>query len=315
LRTKLSLLLASVLSVACLAGAAAVFPAQAATSTSRPYFVPWKVGTPLPKVPAGYKLMAWPPSQVMGHIKVGQKVPWVAVAVRGTRAAARAYRSLENSAGFVNLELVPEPRDCVPSYPKFKKNEGSHPATVLQSYSTIRGVTQSFTYGNGQSSSLGVGVSPSGGAGSFTASGTVSQSTDASQGFDPQHGRSFNHFQTYFEWGKYYVVNSCPQLDYYETMVYQWNAGTHYVHPRSAPGAPHCTPEHPGDKFTQSNTTATTLSAGFTVTSLKFTGSAQTGYSATACIEFEYTHHAPRNDELCGEKNTRRNKPGVLVAS
>jgi hypothetical protein len=314
-RTKLSLLFASILSVASLAGAAAAVPAQAATSAARPSFVPWKVGTPLPKVPSGYKLMAWPPSQVMSHIKVGQKVPWVAVVIRETRAAARTYRSLENSAGFVNLELVPEPRDCVPSLPQFKKNEGSHAATVMQSYSTIRGVTQSFSYGNGQSSSLGVGVSQSGAAGSFTASGTVSQSTDATQAFNPQHGRSFNHFQTYFEWGKYYIGNSCPQLDGYETMVYQWNAGTHYVHPRGAPRATFCTPEHRGDKFTQSNTKATTLSAGFTVTPLKFTGSAQTGYSATASIEFEYTHHAPRNDKLCGEKNTPPNKPGVLVAS
>jgi len=137
-------------------------------------------------------------------------------------------------------------------------------------------MTQTFTCGSGQSSSLGVGVSSSGGKGSFSASGTTSVSTTDSQGFAPQHGRSFNQFQTYFEQGKYKVYNSCPQLDYYLTMPYQWNGGTNYVHPSGAPGATHCTPEHTGDTFTKKTTTASTLSAGFTVAALAFTGSART---------------------------------------
>ena len=131
----------------------------------------------------------------------------------------------------------------------------------------------------------------------------------AQQGYKPQTGRSFNHFQTYFEWGRYYVVNSCPQLDGYESQPFQWNAGTNYVHPSGAPGATHCTPFHPGDHFTKANTTATTLSNGFTV--VGFTGTAQTGYTNTASISFDWSVNA----QLCGANGTPPNSLGVLVSS
>jgi hypothetical protein len=171
------------------------------------------------------------------------------------------------------------------------------------------GLNVSFTYGRGQSS-LGVGVSTSGDAGTFSADGTASVSTDASQGFNPQRGKSFNYFETYFEIGKYFVSNSCPQLDRYLTQPYQWNAGTKYVHPRTAPSARHCTPEHHGDTFTKSTTAATIFSVGYTAPKVSFTGTAQTGYSRTASIEFEFS----RTGHLCGVKNTPPNNPGALVA-
>jgi hypothetical protein len=59
----------------------------------------------LPHVPKGYKLIAWPPSQVLKDLKSGQTVNVVAVK-KGTKAQEiRRYKHLENKAGIVNLEL------------------------------------------------------------------------------------------------------------------------------------------------------------------------------------------------------------------
>jgi hypothetical protein len=269
----------------------------------------WKPGTPLPVVPAGYKLIAWPPDQVLRHVKVGHNVPTVAISAVDAHQPS-TFRALENSAGLVNLELIPDIPGCIPTGMTFIKKLGSAPGNVMQSYSTISGVTQTFTYGEGQSSSFGVGYSVSGNAGTFSAVGTASVSTDGVQGFAPQRGRSYNHFETYFEIGKYKSFNSCPQLDRYVAKPYQWNAGTRYVHPRSAPSARYCTPEHPGDSFTKSTTAAATFSVGYTAPVVNFSGTAQTGYSQTASIKFNYS----RTGHLCGTANTPPNNPGVLVA-
>jgi hypothetical protein len=285
---------------------------NATTATRLPYFTEWRPGTPLPKIPSGYELFAWPPQQVLAGLKPGATVP----AVRVVRQAhmARAYRRLENPAGIVNLDAVPEtPGSCVPGLPQFLNPVSSVATNVMQSYSTIKGAKQTFTYGLGQSTTVGVGASGSGDPGTYAAAADASASvTDAGstqQGFAPQKGRSFNHFQTYFEWGKYYVANSCPQEDAYQIMPYEWNAGTNYVHPKGAPGATHCTPEHNGDWLTQNKTVATTFKVGFTV--LGFSGTAQTGYSTTASIRFDFY----QTGQLCGVKATPPNRPGILVAS
>jgi len=53
------------------------------------------------------------------------------------------------------------------------------------------------------------------------------------------------------------------------------------------------------------------VSAGWLVPALGFTGSAQTGYSSTASIRFDFSV----TGQLCGTKNTPPNSPGVIVAS
>jgi hypothetical protein len=73
-----------------------------------PHFMEWRPGSPLPKVPSGYLMVAWPPSQVLSKLKPGQTVPVVTVKP-GTKAQEiRRYKHLENSAGIVNLELEPD---------------------------------------------------------------------------------------------------------------------------------------------------------------------------------------------------------------
>jgi hypothetical protein len=140
-----------------------------------------------------------------------------------------------------------------------------------------------------------------------SADGTLSVSTTSGQTFGPQSGRSFNHWQTYFEMGEY--KQECPGVTYYFVHPFQWNAGTNMVHPSGAPGATHCTPEHPGDTFTHHTTTASTVGAAFSI--LGFGGNATTGYSNSAEIGFHYTVTA----QLCGVNNTPPNSPGVDVAS
>lgn len=288
-----------------------LFAATAGATTSHhrlwAYSFIWKPGTALPHVPAGYKLVAWPPQQVLAKLKPGQTVP-----VRTVNAASpgsvRAASAMTNPAGLVNMELAPA--DC--GNPNFLSDLGSRPTTVIQSYSTIKGAKQSPEYGNNQSSSLEVGESVSGSKGTFTGGGTWSISDGDTQGFKPQKGRSFNYFQTYFEQGKYFVL--CHYSDsYYETKAYKWNAGTNYVHPKTAPSVrrANCTPEHPGDYYIKSHTAASVISAGFTIPLIGFTGTAQTGYSATAAIRFDFY----QNGHLCGKNNTPPNNPGFLVAT
>lgn len=283
----------------------------ASNAPAVPYFVEWVPGTPLPTIPAGWSIEAWPSQQTLAALSVGQSVPVTAVDASGPTAAQQSQLQ-PDSAGIVNLEVDPPasstgvPPDTACGW-AFVRDLGSEPANVMQSYSTISGVLQTFTYGQGQSSSLGVGISSSGSYGSFSASGTTSVSTNSTQGFARQRNRSFNHFQTYFEISEYY--NACDRLDM--VRPYQWNAGTNYVHPSGAPGATHCTPmHHAGDWFEKSTTAATTFGVGFS-TPVGFTGSAQTGYSGTASIKFNFNVIG----QLCGVNNTPPNSPGVLVAS
>jgi hypothetical protein len=101
-----------------LSGCSAAGPSSGGTRTStdtstgspvpRPYYTEWRPGTPLPKLPSGYVVVAWPPSQVLSKLKPGQTVPVVLVKP-GTRAQEiKRYKHLENSAGIVNVELEPE---------------------------------------------------------------------------------------------------------------------------------------------------------------------------------------------------------------
>lgn len=290
--------------------ATVIVPAVAANaaSTPTPYFMTWKPGTTLPAVPAGYKLVALAPQAKT--LATGHDLTMTPVSRSLAKRQPGAYSAYENKAGVVDLEaepVTPNGLGCTPIV--YESDLGSHTGIVMASFSTIAGVTQVFTYGSGQSSTLGIGDSTSGDDGSFSADGTTSISTDFVQGFNPQVGRSFNDWQTWFEIGEYY--QACPAQDFWYTWPFQWNAGTFYAHPAGAPGATHCTPENPGDSGTQYTTTASTVKLGWNSGALGFDGTAQTGYSYTAEIEFKYTVKA----QLCGVNNTPPNSPGVLVAS
>jgi hypothetical protein len=163
-------------------------------------------------------LYAWPSGKVLQALKPAQEVPRTLVATATANSAGKFSLSVAPgtlsanavSSGFVNLEAdsgsatwffsadaakpaatairltgagTESPDYCTPW--KEVKNLGPQPSIVGQAYiaSDYKHVTDSFTYTAGQSSSLGVGISPSGKKGTFTASGTVSTSSTANQSF------------------------------------------------------------------------------------------------------------------------------------
>ena len=185
-------------------------------------------------------LYSWPSGKVLQALKPGQEVPRTLVATATANSAGKFSLSLAPgtlsanavSSGFVNLEAdsgsatwffstdaakpaatairltgagAESPDYCTPW--KEVKNLGAQPSIVGQAYiaSNYKHVADSFTYSRGQSSSLGVGISPSGKKGTFTASGTVSTSSTANQSF-PTEGPGNTLFLTFFKAGVYHDV-------------------------------------------------------------------------------------------------------------
>jgi hypothetical protein len=281
--------------------------ASASSVPPMPYFVEWVPGTPLPTIPAGYHIEAWPSQPPAGQLlTAGQATATVALSAQPTSTQMSALTAVQpDASGIVNLEVLPGASACGT---KFLRNVGSEATNVLQSYSTISGMSQTFTYGSGQSSSLGVGISYSGESAGFSASGTVSVSTSSSQGFPTQSGAAKNHWESYFEVGEW--VTACSTGGYYTVKAYQWNGGDAISHPSGAPGATHCVPELNGSTFTQNTTRASTFAVGFNV--YGFNAQSTTGYDGSAEISFHYTQNA----QLCGTVNDPgASGPGVLVAS
>jgi hypothetical protein len=286
-------------------------------------------------------LYAWPSGKVLQALKPGQKVPRTLVATAIANSAGKFSLSLAPgtlsanavSSGFVNLEAdsgsatwffstdaakpaatairltgagTESPDYCTPW--KEVKNLGPQPSIVGQAYiaSNYKHVTDSFTYSRGQSSSLGVGISPTGKKGTFTASGSVSTSSTANQGF-PTEGPGNTLFLTFFKAGVYHDVcgttgkgtpdgASGEPHQRYVVRSTEWASGVRIEHPRGAPRANQCVPEVPGGSFQTTNERAVTWSAGFSVPTLGFNGQAQTGYDTSAQLSFAFGS----TGELCG---------------
>lgn len=286
-------------------------------------------------------LYAWPSGKVLQALKPGQEVPRTLVATAIANSAGKFSLSLAPgalsanavSSGFVNLEAdsgsatwffstdaakpaataigltgagTESPEYCTPWTEV--KNLGAQPSIVGQAYiaSNYKHVTDSFTYSRGQSSSLGVGISPSGKKGTFTASGTVSTSSTANQGF-PTEGPGNTLFLTFFKAGVYHDVcgttgkvkpdgASGESHQRYVVRSTEWASGDKIDHPVSAPSANQCVPELAGGSFQTSNERAVTWSAGFSIPPLGFNGQAQTGYDTSAQLSFVFGS----TGELCG---------------
>jgi hypothetical protein len=282
--------------------AAVIVPATTASATTaqHPYFMIWKPGTALPKVKAGYKLAAWPSQAALKNLKVGGSFSLTPVPDSSLSTVARALTRNENSAGLVNLEAVPA-IGCSPV--EFDKDLGPTLVDLEQSYSTYKYVVQSFTYGKNQSSSLEIGISDSGSAGTFSADGTTSVSTTSKQNFPNQRGVSRNYWRSQFEKGLYDQECGDGQWFYY-AKIYVWNGGDYFVHPKGTPSTTHCVQELGGGSWNEYKTNATSFKKGFDFSDLDFTGSSQTGYSTTAEITFAFS----RTGILCG----RTGKPGAV---
>jgi hypothetical protein len=173
-------------------------------------------------------------------------------------------------------------------------------AIVGQSYITRRAthVKQRFTYHSGQSSSLGIGLSATGAAGSFSAAGTVSQSASTTSTFPTYKTGVKAWYRTKFRVAQYYEICVIGGNDSKNWLVRSngYAGGENVRHPRSAPTAHNCAPYPRGSKFATDREKAVTWSAGLSIPVVGFNGSAQTGYDHSAQVL--YTFGANRH--ACG---------------
>jgi hypothetical protein len=203
----------------------------------------------------------------------------------------------------------------------FRQDLGYIWGNVGESFSEIPNATQAFQYSvtNSQTTTFGVGVSITGDAGTWSASGTSAFNTGytSTQTWPRETGVVNNAWASTFEEGLYEQVYTCfPQNDFYIIRPYEWTAGAQVTHPSSVPALDpnNCRAEPKGSNFQANNSTATTITHGFdvrggTVVNLGFTGTAQTGYSTNAQIGFDFN----QNGALCGS-NGPPNYAGQYVA-
>lgn len=265
-----------------------------------PYFVPWKLGTPLPTVPAGSTVEAMPSQASMKGIQPRTPLHMTpvtlptaatpAAAASAATAATTALASDANSAGYVNLEVIPyDIVGCGPVTHNY--DEGQEVDAVAQSYSTDAYDTQSITYTKGASSSIEVGFSTTNAYGTFSGDGTVSDSTTGAVDMPSQYGKVNNYWRTFWEWADFTQVCK-PNITYYYNYPYQWIVASDSVYQPAHVGSYNssaCGNEDKGTTIRINTTTASTIGGAFNVEG--FAGSTQTGYTSSTDININFGEH------------------------
>jgi hypothetical protein len=248
----------------------------------------------------------------MKALRVGQAVPAVAVSASEPRTLT-AVRP--NAAGLVNLEIIPAIPNPGCGSVKYIKDMGNVITDVAQTYSTYDYVREYFQYSQGQSSTLGVGISSTGSNGTWSLDGTQSSSTTSSgtQDYVWIFGQQNDRWQTEFRWGKFSqeCTNQIGQTYYnYYLLPRYWGGGGPYTTKvGGVPSTPYCVPELSSETYTKNNSTATTFGIGFSL--VGFNASAQTGYSTAAEVQF----HFQRKGYLCGRNQDPGGAPGFMNAT
>lgn len=182
---------------------------------------------------------------------------------------------------------------------------GPRTTTVGTTYSHVPGVSMHFTYGSGQSSSLGVAVSGSGTDGSWSASGTHSISSDSSESFPTFSGATSNHERTEFVYKEFTV--ECAGFQTQATSF----AGGATTTTATPPSAGFCVTQGVGTSFTKHSSSAFTFTGGVSMSGpLGVDLSAQTGYSTSAELTYGFTQRR----DLCGTDGFPGGTPKRLIA-
>jgi hypothetical protein len=297
------------------------------------------------------RLYAWPSDQVLQHFRPGQVVPRTLLATTTAssagsysfRVSSAALRSAAASGGYANLEADSGmatwffTRKASGAAPIIHVNlSGAAPArhcsgwvfqyqvkpawgVVGQGYvwSRATGVNVDFTYSRGQSSTLGIGASPSGKAGSFKAAGSETQTKTGTEGM-PGFKIGNVLWRTKWRMAKYEVT--CARVlkspasgvtrgrwhckngvcTKWQVRSDGWKSGSDELHPKKAPHTPSfdCTSFQggPNSYFQTSSERAVTWSGGLSVPVLNFDAEAQTGYDTSAQLTF-YFH---KTRLMCG---------------
>jgi hypothetical protein len=217
-------------------------------------------------------------------------------------AAAEAVNLRVTAAAVTDAPAV------VPCGWVYLKNYGPRWAVVGATFARTGGVTQSFSYGRGQSSSLGVGLSQSGKYGTFSESGTASASSSTQEDYPTFGGNTSVRYETKFIYGEYGYSCSHGYLRY-ETRPTGYAGGATYVK-TTAPSAGYCVYQARGTTFTRSSSSAYTFTAGLNVSAVGVNLSSETGYDSSATVRYHFSasHH------LCGTGGYPGGTPRRLVA-
>ncbi|HEV8065391.1 MAG TPA: hypothetical protein VGP46_11190 [Acidimicrobiales bacterium] len=181
------------------------------------------------------------------------------------------------------------------------------------------GTTATVDYTAGSDSTIGVGISSSGSAGTFSGDGTDSVSSDAKENFPIEGNNTYYYYLTEFSSALYRTTcyNSLNG-DYtytYQTRNIGWDGGTRLQNAGGAPSVHDCSPYIPGSGLNLNRTAAVTWSDGYDLGNvLGLNLSTQTGYSSSTSLDYQFSqsHH------LCGTENYPARTdpgPGQLVAT
>jgi hypothetical protein len=155
--------------------------------------------------------------------------------------------------------------------------------------------TVDFTYAVGTQSTLGVGLSVSGSAGSFSQSGKVTVGSTGSINFAEVPLNQRRVEKTQWRYGKWDV--SCPTAPHYEARPHSWIGGSTYYNAASTPNAPYCTPYQIGDRPSIDQHQAIEWSNGVRISGIIGVDlSSTTGFTTKAAQKWTFR----ANGRLCG---------------
>lgn len=195
--------------------------------------------------------------------------------------------------------------------------QGLGPIWVLvgQTYNVATYMKARFTYTQGSSSSLGVGISTSGKAGTFSTHGTSSRSSTTTLGYGEHGGTTKRYFDTQFAFGKYlhkcYDSGSGAQWSFYTIRNNGFIGSTRIRKLNSAPDANHCATLNAGTYSEVDETRAIIWTDGVELAGMGMGFSSTTGYNNSTKLYYEATKYHRR---LCGTHDVPGGTPRNLVA-
>jgi hypothetical protein len=190
--------------------------------------------------------------------------------------------------------------------------------TVGDTYSTYAYAEAQFTYHQGATSTLGVGVSGQGTFGTFSAGGTSTWSSGATIGWAKQLGVKFVNYNTGFSLSKYRTT--CHyfggrQTTTYAARVSGFAGGATAVYPKTRPTATQCTHYDPGAFLQKDRTAERAFQTGFHAgPKIGADLSAATGWTSAASVTYTFR----KAGHMCGVWTYAASvdpSPGQIVAT
>jgi hypothetical protein len=197
----------------------------------------------------------------------------------------------------------------------YDKDYGKTWGAVDETYERYSGISATAKLSNGQNTSFSVGISSSGDAGTFSASGSFSLGDSVTTQFNSFAGPGSQGYQANYtpsEYTHYLEPGNCFYNDYAQPRVQ--DDGDRVEGAGSAPSTPtkYCDLQSGVHSKTYTKTTASTIGSGLTIAEIGFTASAQTGWTSNDTIT--YTETGTGNWHTCGQNgDPATSSPGRIV--